>query len=120
AEPDVISPVALCVDNRGRVFVSETHRYNTGALYVKRLSHWYYDDIACRKVSDRLVMARKFMGDKFSDLTKDSEIIRLLIDTTGSGHADRSMIFAEGFNDAADGCASGVLARGDEVWFTNV
>src|SRR5438874_277661 len=77
AEPDVVSPIGICVDDRGRIFVAETRRYNTAALYVKQHPTWYFDDIACRKVSDRIDMARRFMGEKFSQLTQNSEIVRL-------------------------------------------
>lgn len=120
AEPDVVNPVGMCVDDRGRVFLAETRRYNTAALYVKQHSHWYYEDLACRVVDDRLAMAKKFMGDQYSKLTEQSEVIRLLEDRGGVGHADRATIFSEGFNDAADGVASGIIARGDEVWMTSV
>jgi quinoprotein glucose dehydrogenase len=120
AEPDVVNPVGICVDDRGRVFLAETRRYNTAALYIKQHSHWYFEDIACRKVDDRLGMARKFMGEGFSKLTEQSEVVRLLEDRSGSGHADRAVIFADGFNSAADGVASGVIARGNDVWLTNV
>jgi quinoprotein glucose dehydrogenase len=119
-EPQLANPVALWVDDRGRVFVSETHRYNTSALYVKQHSHWYFDDLACRKVEDREAMARKFLGADAAKLAVDSEIIRLLEDKAGTGRADTSTVFADGFNSMSDGCASGVLARGNDVWVTDV
>ena len=119
-EPQLANPVALWVDDRGRVFVAETHRYNTAALYVKQHSHWYFDDLACRTVADRDAMARKFMGADVSKLTAKSEIVRLLEDRSGTGRADTSTVFADGFNSMADGCASGVLARGGDVWLANV
>ncbi|RPH35965.1 MAG: glucose dehydrogenase, partial [Planctomycetota bacterium] len=112
AEPQLANPVALWVDDRGRVFVAETHRYNTSALYVKQHSHWYFDDLACRTVADREAMARKFLGEGASKLAVDSEIVRLLEDRAGTGRADTSTVFADGFNAMSDGCASGVLARG--------
>jgi quinoprotein glucose dehydrogenase len=119
-EPQLANPVALWVDDRGRVFVSETHRYNTSALYVKQHSHWYFDDLACRKVEDREAMARKFMGADAAKLAVDSEIIRLLEDRAGTGRADTSTVFMDGFNSMSDGCASGVIARGNDVWVTDV
>src|SRR5205085_11424648 len=83
--PQLANPVALWVDDRGRVFVAETHRYNTSALYVKQHSHWYFDDLACRSVADREALARKFMGADAAKLAVDSEIIRLLEDKGGTG-----------------------------------
>jgi quinoprotein glucose dehydrogenase len=120
AEPQIANPIALWVDDRGRVFVAETRRYNTSALYVKQHSHWYFDDLACRTVADRDAMARKFMGADAAKLAVDSEIVRLLEDRAGTGRADTSTVFADGFNSMSDGCASGVLARGRDVWLTDV
>jgi len=120
AEPDVTNPVGIHVDDRGRVFLAETRRYNTAALYVKQHSHWYFDDLACRVVDDRIAMARKFMGEGFSRLTAQSEVVRLLEDRTGKGRADSSTIFADGFNSAADGVACNVIVRGKDVWLANV
>ena len=97
-EPQLANPVALWVDDRGRVFVAETHRYNTSALYVKQHSHWYFDDLACRTVADREAMARKFMGEGAAKLAVDYEIIRLLEDRAGTGRADTSTVFADGFS----------------------
>src|SRR6185503_2392390 len=95
-EPQLANPVALWVDDRGRVFVAETHRYNTSALYVKQHSHWYFDDLACRTVADREAMSRKYMGPDASKLAVDSEIIRLLEDKAGTGRADTSTVFMDG------------------------
>ena len=119
-EPQLANPVALWVDDRGRVFVAETHRYNTSALYVKQHSHWYFDDLACRTVADREAVARKYMGADASKLAVQSEIVRLLEDRSGTGRADVSTVFADGFNSMSDGCASGVIARGDDVWLADV
>ncbi len=120
AEPDVVNPVGLDVDDRGRVFVAETRRYNTSALYVKQRPTWYFDDLACRNVEDRLALASKYLGADAAKLEVDSEIVRLLVDADGDGVADRSTVYAEGFRSRLDGVASGVLARGDSVWLANV
>jgi quinoprotein glucose dehydrogenase len=119
-EPQLANPVSLWVDDRGRVYVAETHRYNTSALYVKQHSHWYFDDLACRTVEDREAMARKYMGADAAKLAVQSEIVRLLEDRSGTGRADVSTVFADGFNSMSDGCASGVIARGDDVWLADV
>jgi quinoprotein glucose dehydrogenase len=46
--------------------------------------------------------------------------VRLVEDTNGDSVADKSRIFADGFNSELDGIASGVLARHGKVWFTNI
>ena len=47
-----------------------------------------------------------------------SDQVRLLEDTTGSGKANKSTIFAGGFNHPLDGLAAGVLARDGDVYLT--
>ena len=37
AEPMLANPVAFCIDERGRIFVSETYRYRTSALDIRQL-----------------------------------------------------------------------------------
>jgi quinoprotein glucose dehydrogenase len=120
AEPDVVNPVGLAVDDRGRVFLAETRRYNTSALYILRHGDWYFDDLACRTVEDRVAVSKKYLGAGASRLEVDSEVVRLLEDRDGDGRADRASVFADGFRTMLDGVASGVLARGDTVWLTNV
>src|SRR5262249_1030613 len=44
--------------------------------------------------------------------------VRLLEDTTGDGMADKSTVFADGFNHLEDGIGAGLLARRGTVWFT--
>ena len=41
-------------------------------------------------------------------------------DSTGSGVADKSAVFADGFNTSISGVAAGVLARRGEVYFTSI
>ena len=46
--------------------------------------------------------------------------MRLVEDTDHDGVADKSSVYADGFNSELDGIASGVLARHGKVWFTNI
>ncbi len=48
---------------------------------------------------------------KFDSYEKDHDRVRLLEDTDGDGKADKATVFADGFNNAADGIGAGVLAR---------
>ena len=119
-EPQLMNPVAFDVDNRGRFFISETGRYRTSALDIRHYMDWYLDDLACRTVEDRVAMIKKHMGEDYVNMGKESELIRLVEDLDSDGIADSSKIYADGFNDLLDGIASGVLARGDEVYFTSI
>jgi quinoprotein glucose dehydrogenase len=119
AEPMLANPVAFAVDERGRVFTSETYRYRTSALDIRHYMFMLEDDLAARTIKDRLAMIRKWFGPEGeAALSRETEVIRLLEDTDGDGRADKSLVFAEGFTSPLSGIGSGVLARRGEVWFT--
>ncbi|MBI5773827.1 MAG: HEAT repeat domain-containing protein [Verrucomicrobia bacterium] len=120
AEPMFANPVAFCLDEQGRVFVSETYRYRTSALDIRHYMFMLEDDMAARNVDDRLAYSKKWFGDKFKDLSIETEVVRLLEDRTGSGVANFSSIYADGFNTPLDGIASGTLARKGKVYFANI
>jgi len=120
ASPQVANPVALCFDEQGRLYVAETFRLRTSTYDIRFHMDMFDDDIACRTVEDRLAMCKKFLGDKISDMAVESEMIRVLEDTKGTGRADKSTIFADGFNGVLDGVAAGVLARKGVVYFTDI
>ncbi len=132
-EPLLANPVAFYPDERGRWYISESYRQEGRSENGKPLiggvvdnrghMNWLDDDIASRTIDDRLAMMHKFYPDpkKFKDAfeTQEERIV-LLEDTKGAGHADKSTVFADGFRDALDGTAAGILVRGKEVWWTNI
>jgi len=81
---------------------------------------WVEEDLACQTVEDRLALLKRKYGDRFGELTNFSDKIVRVEDRDGDGLADQSTVFAEGFNTPLDGIGSGVLARGDSVWFANI
>jgi quinoprotein glucose dehydrogenase len=142
AEPHLANPVAFHIDEQGRFYVVETFRHGAGVLDIRGRRDWpnqaFIDslsperlqalsdelldaDLASRSVDDRIAMLRYYMGDEApSRLGVESDQIRLLEDRDGDGVVEHSSIFADGFNQLADGLASGVLARRGKVYFTNI
>jgi quinoprotein glucose dehydrogenase len=121
AEPMLANPVAFSVDEKGRVFTSETYRYRTSVLDIRHYMFMLEDDLAARSLEDRLAQIRKWFGPEGERaLSNETEVIRLLEDTNGDHKADKSSIFADGFTSPLSGIASGVLARNGEVWFTEI
>jgi quinoprotein glucose dehydrogenase len=119
AEPLLANPVAFCFDERGRIFVAETHRVGGRGVEDNRgHMYWLDDDLAAMTVEDRVAYMKKHHPEKVADYTRYSERVKLIEDSDGDGRADRANIFAEGFNDIADGAAAGVLARNGDVYFT--
>jgi quinoprotein glucose dehydrogenase len=113
AEPLLVNPVCFSFDEKGRCFVVETHRHTQGVPDT-RGKPWLDDDLACRTVADRLALYKKYNYPQFPE---NSEKVKLIWDSTGAGKADKSTVFADGFNRAEDGIAAGVLARRGSVYF---
>ncbi len=117
AEPHLANPVAFCTDEKGRIFVAETFRLDKGVTDNRGHMVWLDDDLASRTVEDRVAMYRKHLGDGFRSYGIEHDRVRLLEDLDGDGRVDRASVFADGFNDPADGIGSGILARGGDVWY---
>ncbi len=121
AEPMLANPVAFNLDEHGRVFVAETYRYRTSVLDIRDYMWTLEDDLANRNQADFLAsLHRNFGAEGVKELSKESEILRLVEDTDGDGTADKSSIYADNFRSPIDGIASGVLIRRNQVWFTNI
>lgn len=119
AEPDLANPVAFAVDERGRVFVCETFRQNKGVTDNRgQKREWVDADLASQSVADREAYHRRLLGDTVAEWEKHDDRVRLLVDDDGDGKADRSSVYAEGFNRLIDGTAAGLLARRGELFLT--
>lgn len=118
AEPLLLNPVAFWIDVKGRFYVAETFRLHAGVTDIRSHMDWLNDDLASRTVEDRVAMYRKHLGKDFPTYAQFEDRLRLLEDTNGDGKADRSVVFADGFKDAADGIGAGVIERKGSVWFT--
>lgn len=118
AEPLLANPVALCIDEQGRIYVAESFRIKAGVLDTRGHMEWLDDDLAARTVEDRVAMFKKHLGDISKSFTAEHERVRRIEDTDGDGKADRATVFADGFNTIADGIGAGVLARHGNVWFS--
>lgn len=120
AEPMLANPVAMALDEQGRVYVVETFRHSSGTTDNRSHMNWLDDDLASKSVADRVAMYRKYLDGSFADFAREHDRLKLVVDLDGDGKADRSTVFADGFNKHEDGLAAGVLARGGNVWFTCV
>ncbi len=119
AEPDLANPVAFAVDERGRVFVCETFRQNKGVADNRgQKREWVDADLASQSVADREAYHRRLLGDEVAEWEKFDDRVRLLVDDDGDGKADRSSVYAEGFNRLIDGTAAGILARRGDLFLT--
>ena len=119
AEPMLANPVALNFDNKGRCYLVETWRFENCVIDIRPHMDWLDDDLACKTVEDRLALVKRKMGPNARTFGRAPDVVRVLEDTTGSGKADKSTVFAE-FKDIADGIAAGVVVRKGNVYLTNI
>lgn len=118
AEPLLANPVSFCFDEKGRCYVAETFRLNAGVTDNRGHMNWLDEELACRTVEDRVEMFKKYEKENFKTYLTEHERVRLIEDSTGKGVADKATVFADGFNNAADGVGAGLLAHDGTVYFT--
>ena len=113
------NPVAISFDNQDRLYVAEAHRKNTGVWGVTFSRWWAMEDYQARTLSDRQSMYERWSHIVSPEqLSRESEIIRVIEDRDKDGIADHSEIFADGFNHPLDGNAAGILALDDRILLT--
>lgn len=112
------SPTALTIDEQGRVYAAETHRFRNGIEDNRNHLYWLMDDMSAMTTDDRVTMHKKW-DHKLSveKMTQLTEKVRVMIDTDGDGVADESKIFADQFNNLLDGTAAGVMAFEGQIYF---
>ncbi len=108
AEPLLANPVCFAFDEKGKCYVAETYRHTDGVTDTRNHMNWLDDDMNSRSVADRVKMFEKW---KYPTFPQNAEQVRVLWDSTGSGRADHSEVFAGGFNRPEDGIGAGLLAR---------
>lgn len=118
AEPLLANPVAFAIDEKGRVYVAETYRQQKGVEDNRYHMGWLHDDLALQTVEQRVEMFRKHLGEKVYEYTAHHDRIRLVEDSDGDGIADKSTVYADGFNAIEDGTGAGLLARNGDVFYT--
>jgi len=118
ADPLLANPVAISVDEKGRVYVAECWRRHTSTLDIHMRKEWLDDDLACRTHADQIAYHERRLGDKAKDWKVESERIKIVEDKAGTGRADTSVVFSDGYKDLCEGIGAGVLVRNGEVWYT--
>ncbi len=118
AEPMVANPVAFCFDELGRIYVAETFRQKNGVEDNREHMNWLLDDLSANSIEDRLAFFKKHLKEDVQKFAIEHDRIRLLEDTDGDGRADKSTVFADGFNAIEDGTGAGLLAINGQVFYT--
>ena len=118
-QPDVFNATAISMDEQNRLFVAETHRFDRGIEDNRRNWYWLRDEVALKTTADRLALYKKYADKRKTPdyFTKYAEKIRVLEDKDGDGKAERSWLYADGFNAPLDGTAAGIMAANGKVYF---
>jgi quinoprotein glucose dehydrogenase len=117
SDPQLENPVAISIDERGRIYVAEAHRRHTSTLDIHMRKEWLDDDLACRRHEDLVAYHLKRLGEKAKDWMVESERIRVLEDRSGTGRADHAVTFSDGYRGLGEGIGAGILVRNGEVWY---
>src|SRR5689334_23222759 len=118
SDPLLANPVALSIDEKGRIYVAECWRRHTSTLDIHMRKEWLDDDLACRTHDDQIAYHERRLGEKAKDWKIESERIRILEDRAGAGKADHAVTFSDGYRNLGEGIGAGVLVRNGEVWYT--
>ena len=128
----VVTPTTLCIDDQGKVFISETFRWRKqvqdirhGGKNNRYLRERIEDDIKTMELSQRLKVHQKWSGKEpdylnFEEFDDDSETIKTMEDTDGDGIADRFGMFRSDFNQPLDGPSSGLIEKDGTVYFAMI
>lgn len=126
SEELLADPVAISVDNKGRIWTAVTNRSNNSEFDIRGYSQWEIPSVGFESVEDR----REFLRDKLApeksaendfipdrnedgshdwrDLAVVSEEVVVLEDTSGDGRANRSQIFLRDFNSEVTDVLGGI------------
>ncbi|MGL6267501.1 MAG: DUF7133 domain-containing protein, partial [Chitinophagaceae bacterium] len=130
----VKSPIAIDIDNNGRLYYTTTNRQNNSEFDIRGHQDWEIRSISLQTVEDR----RKFLHTELSpqnsykntwlkdvngdssrdwiDLTIEKENVFRLSDINGDGVADKSQLLVDDFNDEVTDVAGGVLSDGNDLY----
>lgn len=112
--------MAFAFDGKGQAYLAESDRWAISVFDITQKANWLLADMAFRSVADRGAFLTNTFATNLSVLTRESEVVRRLADRDGDGRADHSDIVAQGFQNAVDGTAAGVLASRDGLYFANI
>lgn len=127
-------PVAMSIDDAGRVYLTRTVRQKNSEFDIRGYRQWMTPSIALQSVEDRRAFLRSTFdpakskenewlkdlnGDgshDWRDLAVEKEEIWRLEDTNNDGIADKAMRVLSDFYDEVSDIAGGILVRAEDVF----
>ncbi|WP_262248753.1 HEAT repeat domain-containing protein [Parapedobacter soli] len=130
----VISPIAIDIDDHGRLFYTTTDRQKNSEFDIRGHRTWEIPSISFQTVEDRRAFLRKELSPENSarntwladlngdgshdwrDLTIEKEKVYRVEDLSGDGVADRSQLIVDDFHEEITDVAGGIFADGDDLY----
>ena len=130
----VISPIAIDVDDAGRLYYTTTHRAKNSEFDIRSHPDWEIPSIQMQTVEDRRTFLRKELSPENSskntwlkdlngdsshdwrDLTIEKENVYRLEDLNGDGVADKAQLVVDDFHEEVTDVAGGVLAEQNDLY----
>lgn len=130
----VISPIAIDIDDQGRVYYTTTDRQKHSEFDIRGHRDWEIPSISLQTVEDRRAFLHKELSPENSkrngwledlngdsshdwrDLTIEKEHIYRLDDVSGDGVADQAQLVVDDFHDEVTDVSGGILSDGDDLY----
>lgn len=131
----VVSPVAIDVDDQGRIYYTTTDRQKHSEFDIRGHRDWEIPSISLQTVEDRRAFLHKELSPENSkknewledlnhdgshdwrDLTIEKELVYRLDDVSGDGVADQAQLVVNDFHDEVTDVGGGILSDGDDLYF---
>lgn len=129
-------PVAMSMDNDGRVYIARTNRQKNSEFDIRGHRDWMIPSISLQTVEDRRAFLQSTFAPQKSkenewladlnndgshdwrDLAVEKDEIWKLEDTDGDGHADLATRILSDFNDEVTDVGGGILVRDKDIFYT--
>src|ERR1044072_8732551 len=130
----VISPIAIDIDDQGKLYYTTTNRQKHSEFDIRGHRDWEIPSISLQTVEDRRAFLHKELSPENSkknlwlddlngdsshdwrDLTIEKEHVYRMEDVSGDGVADLSQLVVDDFHDEVTDVAGGVLSEGDDLY----
>lgn len=131
----IADPVAIHSDQTGNVWVTVTNRRYTSSLDIRNHPDWVIESLKMESVEDRRNFLHTTLHPDYSELNEDwlpdhnndglhdwhdlkveKEKVYRIEDTTGSGMANKSQLFFEGFNDEVADLAGAIYSWDGDLY----
>lgn len=130
----VISPIAIDIDDSGKIYYTTTNRQKNSEFDIRSHQNWEIPSIQLQTVEDKRAFLHKELSPENSsknswltdvngdgshdwrDMTLEKENVYRLQDVNGDGVADKSQLVVDDFHDEVTDVAGGVLVNDKDLF----